>query len=147
MTDEITSTVSGISGLSVISRTSAMRYKQSSKSMTEIGRELRAGKLLEGSVRKSGNRVRITVQLIDAESDAHLWSQSYDGSMDDVFETQSDIARKIAEALKLPSPRPGGPGRESRGPRTLPSGSHVMEQVYPGSERAGDHPIRGRAQD
>ncbi len=108
MTDEITSTVSGISGLSVISRTSAMRYKQSSKSMTEIGRELRAGKLLEGSVRKSGNRVRITVQLIDAESDAHLWSQSYDGSMDDVFETQSDIARKIAEALKLPSPRPGG---------------------------------------
>jgi adenylate cyclase len=108
MTDEIISTVSGISGLSVISRTSAMRYKQTSKSMTEIGRELKAGKLLEGSVRKSGNRVRITVQLIDSESDAHLWAQSYDGSLDDVFETQSDIARKIAEALKLPSPRPGG---------------------------------------
>jgi adenylate cyclase len=108
MTDEIISTVSGISGLSVISRTSVMRYKQTAKSMTEIGRELKAGKLLEGSVRKSGNRVRITVQLIDAESDAHLWSQSYDGSLDDVFETQSDIARKIAEALKLPSPRAGG---------------------------------------
>jgi len=108
MTDEIISTVSGISGLSVISRTSAMRYKQTSKSMTEIGRELKAGKLLEGSVRKSGNRVRITVQLIDSESDAHLWAQSYDGSMDNVFETQSDIARKIAEALKLPSPRVGG---------------------------------------
>jgi adenylate cyclase len=108
MTDEIISTVSGISGLSVISRTSVMRYKQTSKSMTEIGRELKAGKLLEGSVRKSGNRVRITVQLIDSESDAHLWAKSYDGSLDDVFETQSDIARKIAEALKLPSPRPGG---------------------------------------
>jgi adenylate cyclase len=108
MMDEIISTVSGISGLSVISRTSAMRYKQTSKSMTEIGRELKAGKLLEGSVRKSGNRVRITVQLIDSASDAHLWSKSYDGSMDDIFETQSDIARKIAEALKLPSPRPGG---------------------------------------
>ncbi|HTS33875.1 MAG TPA: tetratricopeptide repeat protein [Thermoplasmata archaeon] len=108
MTDEIISTVSGISGLSVISRTSVMRYKQTSKSMTEIGRELKAGKLLEGSVRKSGNRVRITVQLIDAESDAHLWAQSYDGSIDDVFETQSEIARKIAEALKLPSPRGGG---------------------------------------
>lgn len=108
MTDEIISTVSGISGLSVISRTSAMRYKQTSKSMTEIGRELKAGKLLEGSVRKSGNRVRITVQLIDAESDAHLWAQSYDGSLDDVFETQSNIAHKIAEALKLPSPRAGG---------------------------------------
>jgi adenylate cyclase len=108
MTDEIISTVSGISGLSVISRTSVMRYKQTAKSMTEIGRELKAGKLLEGSVRKSGNRVRITVQLIDSERDAHLWAQSYDGSMDDVFETQSDIARKIAEALRLPSPRAGG---------------------------------------
>ncbi len=108
MTDEIISAVSGIGGLSVISRTSAMRYKQSSKSLPEIGRELKAGKLLEGSVRKSGNRVRITVQLIDAERDSHLWSQSYDGSLDDVFETQSDIARKIAEALKLPSPRVGG---------------------------------------
>jgi TolB-like protein/Flp pilus assembly protein TadD len=108
MTDEIISTVSGISGLSVISRTSAMRYKQTSKSMTEIGRELKAGKLLEGSVRKSGNRIRITVQLIDAESDAHLWAQSYDRNMEDIFETQSEIARKIADALKLPSPRAGG---------------------------------------
>ena len=108
MTDEIISTVSGIGGLSVISRTSAMRYKQTSKSMTEIGRELRAGKILEGSVRKSGNRVRITVQLIDSETDAHLWAKSYDGNLDDVFETQSDIARKIAEALKLPTPPAGG---------------------------------------
>ncbi len=108
LTDEIISTVSGIGGLTVISRTSAMRYKQTSKSMTEIGRELRAGKLLEGSVRKSGNKVRVTVQLIDSESDAHLWAQSYDGNLDNVFETQSDIARKIAEALKLPTPAAGG---------------------------------------
>ena len=118
LTDEIISTVSGISGLSVISRTSAMRYKQTSKSMTEIGRELKAGKLLEGSVRKSGSRVRITVQLIDAESDVHLWAQSYDGSLDDVFETQSDIARRIAEALKLPSP-PAGNRTESPEVHTL----------------------------
>ncbi len=109
LTDEIISTVSGIGGLTVISRTSVMRYKQTSKSMTEIGRELRAGKILEGSVRKAGNRVRITVQLIDAESDAHLWAQSYDGNLDDVFETQSDIARKVAGALKLPSPPTGRP--------------------------------------
>jgi len=113
MTDEIISTVSGISGLTVISRTSAMRYKLTSKSMTEIGRELKAGKVLEGSVRKAGNRVRITVQLIDSESDAHLWAQSYDGNLDDVFETQSDIARKIAEALKLPSPRAAGRAESS----------------------------------
>jgi TolB-like protein/Tfp pilus assembly protein PilF len=104
MTEEIISTVSGISGLSVISRTSVMRYKQTSKGTTEIGRELKAGRLLEGSVRKSGNRVRITVQLIDSESDAHLWAQSYDRNMEDIFATQSDIARKIANALKLSAP-------------------------------------------
>jgi len=107
ITDEIISAVSGISGLSVISRTSTMRYKQTSKALTEIGRELKAGKILEGSVRKFGSRVRITVQLIDSESDAHVWSRSYDGSMDHVFETQSDIARRIAEALKLPLPQTG----------------------------------------
>jgi TolB-like protein/Tfp pilus assembly protein PilF len=104
MTDEIISTISGISGLSVISRTSVMKYKKTTKNMTEIGQELRAGKILEGSIRKSGNLVRITVQLIDSENDAHLWAQSYDRDMDDIFETQSDIALKIADALKLPSP-------------------------------------------
>ncbi|MGA8710985.1 MAG: adenylate/guanylate cyclase domain-containing protein [Thermoplasmata archaeon] len=107
LTDEIITTAAAIRGLSVISRTSVMRYKQTSKSITEIGRELNAGKVLEGSVRKSGNKVRITVQLIDAESDAHLWAQTYDAKMDDVFETQSDIARKIAAALRLPSPTSG----------------------------------------
>ena len=107
LTDEIITTAAGIRGLSVISRTSVMRYKQTSKSITEIGRELNAGKILEGSVRKSGDRVRITVQLIDAQSDAHLWAQSYDAKLDDVFETQSDIARKIAVALRLPSPASG----------------------------------------
>jgi TolB-like protein/Tfp pilus assembly protein PilF len=105
MTDEIISTVSGISGLSVISRTSVMRYKQTTKSTTEIGRELKAGKLLEGSVRKSDKRIRITVQLIDTENDAHLWAQSYDRKMEDVFETQSDIAHRVADVLKLPMPR------------------------------------------
>ena len=133
MTDEIISTVSGISGLSVISRTSAMRYKQTSKSMTEIGRELKAGKLLEGSVRKSGNRVRITVQLIDVPRATSIFGPIVTiRSMDDVFETQSDIARKIAEALKLPSLKqkagPEVPGVR----RALPSRSHIVEQVYPG---------------
>jgi TolB-like protein len=147
MTDEIISTVSGISGLSVISRTSAMRYKQTSKSLTEIGRELKAGKLLEGSVRKSGNRIRITVQLIDAESDAHLWAQSYDRNMEDIFETQSEIARKIADALKLPSPRAGG-HEESPDAYTLYLRARsLLEQEDQGGERAGDPPVRGRTED
>jgi adenylate cyclase len=101
ITDEIISTISGISGLSVISRTSVMRYKQAPKGTAEIGRELNAGKILEGSVRKAGTKVRITVQLIDAQTDEHLWAQSYDRELKDVFETQADIARRIADALKL----------------------------------------------
>jgi adenylate cyclase len=101
MTDEIISTVSKISGLSVISRTSVMRYKQTPKATTEIGRELKASKLLEGSVRKSGSRIRITVQLIDTKNDDHLWAESYDRNMEDIFEVQSDIAENVADALKM----------------------------------------------
>ena len=101
MTEELISTVSGISELSVISRTSVMRYKGTNKSVEEIGRELKVGALLEGSVRKAENTVRITAQLIDVDSDKHLWSQSYDRELRGIFAIQSDIAGKIAEALKV----------------------------------------------
>lgn len=100
ITEEVISTVSRISGLSVISRTSVGRYKKSNKSITEIGRELTAGKILEGSVRKYGNKVRITVQLLDAERDEHLWSQNYDRNLEDVFSIQSEIAQSIAREMK-----------------------------------------------
>lgn len=101
MTEEVISTTSKIQGLSVISRTSAMRYKGSSKSSMEIGRELKARSLLEGSVRKSGNKLRITVQLIDARSDEHLWSETYDRDLKDVFEIQSDIAQRVAQRMQM----------------------------------------------
>ena len=100
MTEEVISTISKIRGLSVISRTSVMRYKQTGKSTTEIGRELNVGKLLEGSVRKSGNRLRITVQLIDAKVDRHIWAETYDRNLQDVFEIQSDIAQRVASAME-----------------------------------------------
>jgi adenylate cyclase len=101
MTEELISTISGMSELSVISRTSAMRYKGSSKSVEEIGRELKVGVLLEGSVRKAENTIRITAQLIDVDSDKHIWAQSYDRELRGVFAIQTDIANKIAEALKV----------------------------------------------
>ncbi|MFI5404559.1 MAG: adenylate/guanylate cyclase domain-containing protein [Candidatus Gagatemarchaeaceae archaeon] len=101
MTEELISTVSRIGELSVISRTSVMRYKDTTVSIGEIGRELSAGTVLEGSVRKAGNRVRITTQLIDAGNDKHLWAQSYDRDLTDVFEIQGDIAGQVAEALKV----------------------------------------------
>ncbi len=78
MTEELISTISGISGLTVLSRTSIMQYKGARKNIVDIGKELNAGTILEGSVRKAGNRVRITVQLVDSPEDRHLWAQSYD---------------------------------------------------------------------
>ena len=101
MTDEIISTVSGISGLSVISRTSVMGYKGTTKKVKEIGRELEVGSVLEGSFRKAGNRMRVTTQLIDVAGDKHLWAQSYERNMDDVFEVQSDVAKQVADALRV----------------------------------------------
>jgi TolB-like protein len=101
MTEEIISTVSGISGLSVISRTSIMGYKGTSKKVKEIGKELQVGAVLEGSFRKAGNSIRVTTQLIDVAGDRHLWAQNYDRELDNVFAVQSDIAQRVADALKV----------------------------------------------
>ena len=101
MTEEIISTVSGLSGLNVISRTSVMGYKGSTKKVEEIGRELKVGSILEGSFRKAGNRIRVTTQLIEVASDRHLWAQNYDRDLNDVFEVQSDVAKQVAEALRV----------------------------------------------
>jgi TolB-like protein/class 3 adenylate cyclase len=101
MTEELISTVSRISELNVISRTSVMRYKDTTIPIGDIGRELSAGTVLGGSVRKAGNKVRITTQLIDAQNDRHLWAQSYDRDMTDIFAIQGDIAEKVAEALRV----------------------------------------------
>ena len=101
MTEEMISTLSNVSGLTVISRTSTMQYKGAKKNLVDIGRELGAGSLLEGSVRKAGNRVRITVQLLDATEDKHLWAQNYDRELQDIFAVQSDVASNVADALKV----------------------------------------------
>jgi TolB-like protein len=101
ITDEIITTVSGISGLKVISRTSVMGYKGTTKKLTEIGRELGVGSILEGSFKKAGSKIRVTTQLIDVAGDEHLWAQNYDRNLDDVFEVQSDVAKQVADALRI----------------------------------------------
>ncbi len=101
MTEELISAVSKVSGLRVISRTSAMKYKGTNKSVREIARELNSDVALEGSVRKAGNKVRINVQLIDVQEDEYVWSQSYDRELEDVFAIQSDIASSAAHALQV----------------------------------------------
>jgi adenylate cyclase len=101
LTEELIGTLSKIHELSVISRTSVMQYKGKPKSISEIGRELNAGTILEGSVRKAGDRVRVSIQMVDATEDKHVWAESYDRDLEDIFSVQSDIAAKVAEALKL----------------------------------------------
>ncbi len=103
MMDEILDRLFKIGDLKVISRTSSMRYKNSDLSLKEIARELDVSAILEGSVRKAGNLVRITVQMIDVKTDAHLWSETYDGDLSDlsrIFIIQSEVALSVARELK-----------------------------------------------
>jgi TolB-like protein len=101
MTEELITSLSGVRQLTVIARTSVMKYKGSQKSASDVGKELNVGSLIEGSVRKAGNRVRITAQLIDTSTEGHLWAQNYDRQLDDVFAIQSEIAEKVAAELKI----------------------------------------------
>src|SRR2546422_7345452 len=101
MTDELIGVLSKISGLRVVARTSAMRFKGEKATANRIGQELKVGSLIEGSVRKSKNRVRITVQLVDTQSEEQLWTETYDRDLRDVFSVQSDIAQQVAKALEL----------------------------------------------
>jgi adenylate cyclase len=100
MTEEIISSVSKTKGLRVIARTSVMRYKGAPKAIAEIGRELNVGNILEGSVRKAGDKIRISVQFVETENEEPRWSQVYDREISDVFAIQSEIAQKVAEALR-----------------------------------------------
>ena len=101
LTDEVTADLSQIGSLRVISRTSAMTFKRTTKDVSTIARELGVQYLLEGSVRRAGDRLKITAQLIDAATDDHLWADKYDGSVEDVFAMQERLARVIVEALEL----------------------------------------------
>jgi TolB-like protein/Tfp pilus assembly protein PilF len=98
--DDVLTNLSKISDLRVISRTSVMQYRGRPTNLREIGKALGVSNILEGSVRRSGNRVRMNVQLIDANTDEHIWAKDYDRDVTDVFAIQSDLAREIADALQ-----------------------------------------------
>lgn len=99
MTDEMLTELSQISGLKVLSRTSTAQYKDTKKTMKEIGEELGVQTLVEGSVRKVGDQLRVIVQLINAKTDEHIWAETYNRKMEDVFAIQSEIAQQIAKEL------------------------------------------------
>ncbi|MEK6323140.1 MAG: protein kinase [Acidobacteriota bacterium] len=101
MTEAIISNLGRIRALKVISRTSVMRYKGSPKSLPEIARELNVDAVIEGSVQRSGGRVRVTAQLIHAATDAHLWASDYDRDLTDVLKLQSEVARAVADEIRI----------------------------------------------
>jgi adenylate cyclase len=99
LTEELITKLSQVGGLEVIARTSVMNYKKKEKNASQIGRELNVGTIMEGSVRKAGNRIRVTAQLINANTEGHLWSSTYDRNLDDIFAVQSDIATSVVGSL------------------------------------------------
>jgi TolB-like protein len=99
MTEQIISNLAKLPQLKVISRTSVMRFKNTTKSLLEIGKELNVEHILEGSIRKYGNRIRVTAQLIGTEDDFHLWTENYDRDYAELFEVQDDVSQAIASNL------------------------------------------------
>ncbi len=100
VTEDVIAQLSKIRALKVISRTSVMPFKRREQSLREIGAALQVATLVEGSVRRAGDRVRIVAQLIDAETDEHLWTETYDRQLTDIFAIQTDVALQIAGALE-----------------------------------------------
>jgi TolB-like protein len=123
--EEILTRLSRIRDLKVISRTSTQRFKSTAEQIPEIAKQLGVATILEGSVRKAGDKVRVHVQLIDAENDAHLWAERYDRQLDDIFEVESDIAGKIAEALQATLT-----GAERRAIAARPTKSTEAHELY-----------------
>ena len=102
MTEEITTALGKVPDLRIVGRTSAFQFKGRNEDLRTIGRSLNAAHLIEGSVRKAGERVRVAAQLISADSGIRLWAETYDRQLTDIFQIQEDIARAIAAALRVP---------------------------------------------
>jgi serine/threonine protein kinase/Tfp pilus assembly protein PilF len=101
LTEELIADLAKVHALRVISRTSAMHFKGTTKQLPEIARELNVRYVLEGSVRRAGSSLRITAQLIDASTDAHLWAEKYTGTLEDVFDLQEKLSRQIVASLRV----------------------------------------------
>src|SRR6202142_4798759 len=110
MTEDIITDLSKIAGLMVIARNSSFAYKGKSVDIRTVGRELGVRSVLEGSIRRAGNRVRITAQLIDAATGGHVWADRFDRDLTDIFAVQDEVTRHIVEALKVKLT----PGEEAR---------------------------------
>jgi TolB-like protein/DNA-binding winged helix-turn-helix (wHTH) protein len=129
MTDELTTELAQVGSLRVISRTSAMQYKATKKSLPQIARELNVDAVVEGSVVRSGDRVRITAQLVDAATDQHLWASSYDRDLRDILLVQAEAARSITDSIRV---------------RLTPQQAKRLARAHPVDPEAYDLYLRGR---
>ena len=129
MTEELIGELSRISGLRVISRTSVMGYREHPRPMREVARQLKAGAVVEGSVRREGDRVRITANLVDAAQDRRIWTESFEREARDVLALQAEVARVIAERIRV---------------QLTPGERRRLSRVRAVDPRAHDAYIRGR---
>jgi TolB-like protein/DNA-binding winged helix-turn-helix (wHTH) protein/Flp pilus assembly protein TadD len=138
MTDELIAHLGHISALRVISRTSVMTYKGARKPLPQIARELNVEAIVEGSVLRSGERVRITAQLIEVPADKHIWSQSYEGDMRDTLALQNRVANAIAEQIRVTVQRQERAGLQN--PRTVNPEAYeaYLRGRYSWNKRTGD---------
>ena len=139
--EELLNLLAKIPDLRVISRSSAFSYKGRNVDVGTIAKQLGVAHVLEGSVRKAGNQVRVTVQLIDARSDAHLWSETYDRSMDDIFAIQDQVAAAVVDQLKLKLLGAAPKARVTK-PEALALALQAREQYRLGTRASLEHSIQ-----
>ena len=121
LTEELLNVLANVPGLRVIARTSSFSYKGKEVKIADVARDLDVDHVLEGSVRKSGNRVRITTQLIRSADSSHIWSQTYDRDLNDIFAVQDEISNEVVDALKLKLLKPAGSASEDVGGTQIPA--------------------------
>ncbi|MGA9575290.1 MAG: tetratricopeptide repeat protein [Lysobacterales bacterium] len=148
ISEELLNVLVGVKGLRVPSRTSSFTFKNSDKKLADIGRELQVDHILEGSVRKSGDRIRVTAQLIEVNTDTHLWSETYTRQLDDIFAVQDEIAQAIVNALKVTLTVNDQAVMQTRSTSNVEAynkyllGRHLWNQRAPASLRASVEPLR-----
>ena len=148
ISEELLNVLVRVKGLRVPSRTSSFTFKGSDKKLAEIGRELQVDHILEGSVRKSGDRIRVTAQLIEVSTDTHIWSETYTRQLDDIFAVQDEIAQAIVSALKVTLTGNDQAPIQTRATDSVEAynkyllGRHLWNQRTPASLLASIEPLR-----
>ena len=130
MTEQITTNLSRLQNLRVRGRSSVMQFKNTSKTIPQIGKELNVGYLVEGSIRKVANRIRVTVQLIKANDDYNLWANDYDRKLDDIFNVQDDIAKSVTEKLATKISAAEAENIKTRKPANTEAYEYLMKGKY-----------------